>query len=100
MHHLFSQCPKTQQLIDLQIHIDGVSLALIWSNPLRFPCPHCGAEHETTVGAAHVEPLYSNLSKQSLKLLTQPPEDTPGAEGVSTPHGSCCDTKSANVVLA
>jgi hypothetical protein len=76
-----------------------VSLALIWSNPLRFPCPHCGAEHETTVGAIHVEPLYSDLVKQSLKLSTlQPPEDTPGAEGVSTPHGNCRHTKSANVL--
>jgi hypothetical protein len=87
MHHLFSQCPKTRQPIDLQIFIDAVSLALISSNPLRFPCPHCGAEHETTVGAVHVEPLYSDLV-------------TPGAEGVSMSHGNCRHIKSANVVLA
>jgi hypothetical protein len=53
---------KTQQLIDLQIYIDAVSLALIWSNPLRFPCPHCGADHEMKVGAADLEPLYSSLT--------------------------------------
>jgi hypothetical protein len=69
MHNLICWCPKTQQPIDLQLYIDGVSLALIWSNPVRFQCPRCGADHETKVGAAHLEPLYSNLVKRSLKPL-------------------------------
>jgi hypothetical protein len=92
---------KTQQLIDLQIYIDAVSLALIWSNPLRFPCPHCGADHEMKVGAADLEPLYSSLIKKSLKPLTlQPPKDALGAEGISTPHGTRRHAKSVSAVLA
>ena len=51
MHNLICRCPKTQQPIDLQLYTDGVSLALIWSNPVRFQCPHCGTDHETKVGA-------------------------------------------------
>jgi hypothetical protein len=75
MHNLICRRPKTQQSIDLQLYIDGVSLALIWSNPVRFQCPRCGADHETKVGAANFEPLYSNLIKRSLKPLTlQPPQ--------------------------
>ena len=70
MHNLICRCPKTQHPIDLQLYIDGVSLALIWSNPVRFQCPCCGADHETKVGAAHLEPLYSNSIKRSLKPLT------------------------------
>src|SRR5262249_41074332 len=77
MHNLICRCPKTQQPIDLQLYIDGVSLALIWSNPVRFQCPRCGADHETRVEAARLEPFYSNLIKRSLKSLTlQPPEET------------------------
>jgi len=41
MHNLICRCPKTQQPIDLQLYTDCVSLALIWSNPVRFQCPHC-----------------------------------------------------------
>jgi hypothetical protein len=74
-----------QQPIDLQLYIDGVSLALIWSNPVRFKCPRCNADHEARVGTAHLEPLYSNLIKRSLKSLTlQPPEDALSARAVST----------------
>ena len=29
--------------------------ARIWSNSVRFECPHCGAQHETKVGAAWLE---------------------------------------------
>jgi hypothetical protein len=36
MRNLICRCPQTQQPIDLQLYIDGVSLALIWSNPVRF----------------------------------------------------------------
>jgi hypothetical protein len=53
MHDLICRCPKAQQPIDLQLYTDGVSLALMWSNPVRFQCPHCGTEHETKVGEAH-----------------------------------------------
>jgi hypothetical protein len=54
MHDLICRCPKAQQPIDLQLYTDGVSLALMWSNPVRFQCPHCGTEHETKVGEAHL----------------------------------------------
>jgi len=69
MHNLICWCPKTQQPIDLQLYIDGVSLALIWSKPVRFQCPRCGADHETKVEAARLEPLHLNVVKRSLKPL-------------------------------
>ena len=101
MHNLICRCPKTQQPIDLQLYIDGVSLALIWSNPVRFQCPRCGADHETRVGAAHFEPFYSNLIKRSLDPLTlQPPEDTPSARSVSAPRRSRRYSESVSDVLA
>ena len=68
MHNLICRCPKTQQPIDLQLYTDGVSLALIWSNPVRFQCLHCGTDHETKVGAAHLEPLSRRSSSDHLSL--------------------------------
>src|SRR5215471_12654901 len=101
MHNLICRCLKTQQPIDLQLYIDGVTLALIWSNPVRFQCPCCGADHETKVGAAHLEPLYSNLMKRSLKPLTlQPPEYALSARGVGTLHRSRRYTEPVSDVLA
>jgi hypothetical protein len=49
MRNLISRCPETRQPVNLQIYTDYVTLALIWSNPVRFECPHCGAKHETKV---------------------------------------------------
>jgi hypothetical protein len=101
MHNLICRCPKTQQPIDLQLYIDGVSLALIWSNPVRFKCPRCDADHEARVGTAHLEPLYSNLIKRSLKSLTlQPPEDALSARAVSTPRRGRRYADSISDVLA
>jgi hypothetical protein len=101
MHNLICRCLKTQQPIDLQLYIDGVTLALIWSNPVRFQCPCCGADHETKVGAAHLEPLYSNLMKRSLEPLTlQPPEYALSARGVGTLHRSRRYTEPVSDVLA
>src|SRR5215813_2925817 len=101
MHNLICRCPKTQQPIDLQLYIDGVSLALIWSNPVRFQCPRCGADHETKVGAAHLEPLYSNLVKRSLKALnTSAAEDALSARAVSTPRRGRRYADSISDVLA
>jgi hypothetical protein len=34
---------------------DYATLARISSNSVRFECPHCGAQHETKVGAAWLE---------------------------------------------
>ena len=101
MHNLICWCPKTQQPNDLRLYIDGVSLALIWSNPVRFQCPCCGADHETKVETAHFEPLYSNLVKRSLKPLTlQQPEDARSAGDVGTPHPSRRYAESVSDVLA
>ena len=49
MRNLIGLCPETRQPIDLQLHVDDATLALIWSNAVRFQCPQCGAEHETKV---------------------------------------------------
>jgi hypothetical protein len=49
MRNLISWCPETRQPVNLQIYTDYVTLALIWSNPVRFECPHCSAKHETKV---------------------------------------------------
>jgi len=55
MRKLICRCPQTQQPVDLQLYTDYATLARIWSNSVRFECPHCGAEHETKVGAAWLE---------------------------------------------
>jgi hypothetical protein len=55
MRKLICRCPETQQPVDLQLYTDYATLARIWSNSVRFECPHCGAQHETKVGAAWLE---------------------------------------------
>ena len=57
MRNLIGQCPETRQPIDLQLHVDDATLALIWSNAVRFQCPQCGAEHETKVERLASRPL-------------------------------------------
>ncbi len=52
MRNLICWCPQTHQPIDLQLFADYATLARIWSSSVRFHCPHCGADHETKVGAA------------------------------------------------
>jgi len=49
MRNLFGWCAETRQPIDLQIYVDDATLSRIWSNLVRFPCPHCGGKHETKV---------------------------------------------------
>jgi hypothetical protein len=55
MRNLVCWCPGTRQPVDLQLYTDYATLARVWSNSIRFQCPHCGAEHETKVGAACLE---------------------------------------------
>jgi hypothetical protein len=55
MRKLICRCPETQQPVDPELYTDYATLARIWSNSLRFQCPHCGAEHETNVEAAWLE---------------------------------------------
>jgi acyl carrier protein len=49
MRNLIGWCPETRQLIDLQLYVDDATLSRIWSNLVRFRCPHCGVKHETKV---------------------------------------------------
>jgi hypothetical protein len=49
MRNLIGWCPETRQPVDLQLYVDDATLARIWSNAMRFRCPHCGIKHETKV---------------------------------------------------
>ncbi len=49
MRSLTGWCRETRQPVDLQLYVDDATLARIWSNVLRFQCPHCGTKHETKV---------------------------------------------------
>jgi hypothetical protein len=62
MRNLICWCSETQQPVNLQIYTDYVTLALIWSNPVHFECPHCGAKHETKVGAACLQTTPSPVA--------------------------------------
>jgi hypothetical protein len=62
MPNLICWCPHAQQPINLQIYTDYATLARIWSKLIWFQCPHCGAKHETEVGAG----LPSNHSSSNL----------------------------------
>jgi hypothetical protein len=62
MRKLICRCPETEQPVDLELYTDYATLARIWSNSLRFQCPHCGAEHETNVGAAWLEDTLGGVS--------------------------------------
>jgi predicted RNA-binding Zn-ribbon protein involved in translation (DUF1610 family) len=65
MRNLICRCPETHQPVSLQLYTDYATLARIWSNSVRFQCPHCGAQHETKVGAACLEThSRSNASKK------------------------------------
>jgi len=67
MRNLIGWCHETQQPIDLQVCVDDATLARIWSNVLRFRCPHCGTKHETKV-----------------QRLASRPFSLEGARGIST----------------
>jgi acyl carrier protein len=57
MRTLMGWCPETRQPIDLQIYVDDATLTRIWSNVVRFQCPHCGTKHETKVERLASRPL-------------------------------------------
>jgi hypothetical protein len=49
MRSLVGWCPETRN-VKLKINrLYDATLARIWSNVLRFQCPHCGTKHETKV---------------------------------------------------
>jgi acyl carrier protein len=57
MRNLIGWCPETRQPIDLQLYVDDATLSRIWSNLVRFRCPHCGVKHETKVERLASRPL-------------------------------------------
>ena len=57
MRNLIGWCPETRQPIDLQLHVDDTTLSRIWSDLVRFQCPHCGVKHETKVERLASRPL-------------------------------------------
>jgi acyl carrier protein len=57
MRNLNGWCPETRQPIDLQLYVDDATLSRIWSNLVRFRCPHCGVKHETRVERLASRPL-------------------------------------------
>jgi len=57
MRSLIGWCPETRQPIDLQLYVDDTTLTRIWSNAVRFRCPHCGIKHETKVERLASRPL-------------------------------------------
>jgi hypothetical protein len=70
MRNLICWCPETQQPVNLQIYTDYVTLALIWSNPVRFECPHCGAKNEGGSGLPSNH-SSSNLIKRNARSILE-----------------------------
>jgi acyl carrier protein len=71
MRSLIGWCPETRQPIDLQLYVDDATLARIWSNPVRFQCPHCGVKHETKVERLASRPLSLEPLKQNARRISQ-----------------------------
>jgi len=57
IRNLIGWCAETRQPIDLQLYVDDATLSRIWSNLVRFRCPHCGVKHETRVERLASRPL-------------------------------------------
>jgi acyl carrier protein len=65
MRNLIGWCPETRQPIDLQLYVDDATLARVWSNAVRFRCPHCGVKHETKVERLASRPLSLELPQRN-----------------------------------
>ena len=85
MRNLIGWCHETQQPIDLQVCVDDATLARIWSNVLRFRCPHCGTKHETKV---------QRLASRPFSL------EPPKTKRTRHQHARSVDAKSVTNVLA
>jgi hypothetical protein len=70
MRNLIGWCHETRKLIDLQLYVDDATLARIWSNAVRFRCPHCGVKHETKVERLASRPL--SLEPPQTKCMSSP----------------------------
>jgi acyl carrier protein len=80
MRSLTGWCRETRQPVDLQLYVDDATLARIWSNVLRFQCPHCGTKHETEVQRLASKPFS-----------VEPPKRN--ARGISTPRWSVAQSR-------
>ena len=80
MRSLTGWCRETRQPVDLQLYVDDATLARIWSNVLRFQCPHCGTKHETEVQRLAAKPFS-----------VEPPKRN--ARGISTPRWSVAQSR-------
>ena len=76
MRNLICWCPQTQRPIDLQLFTDYVTLARIWSSSVRFHCPHCGADHETKVGAAWLQTTLARTASSQTQEASELEENT------------------------
>jgi hypothetical protein len=76
MRNLICWCPQTQRPIDLQLFTDYVTLAHIWSSSVRFHCPHCGADHETKVGAACLQTTLGRTASSQTQEASELKEST------------------------
>jgi acyl carrier protein len=65
MRSLTGWCRETRQPVDLQFYVDDATLARIWSNVVRFRCPHCGVKHETKVERLASRPLSLELPQMN-----------------------------------
>jgi acyl carrier protein len=70
MRSLTGWCRETRQPVDLQLYVDDATLARIWSNVLRFQCPHCGTKHETEVQRLASKP-FSVETPQTKRIRHQ-----------------------------
>src|SRR6266481_4263264 len=80
MRSLTGWCRETRQPVDLQLYVDDATLARIWSNVLRFQCPHCGTKHETEVQRLASKP-FSNLVKRNAGGAGTRDKWRPGSSG-------------------
>jgi hypothetical protein len=76
MRNLICWCPQTQRPIDLQLYTDYATLARIWSSSVRFHCLHCGADHETKVGAACLQTTLATTASSETHEASELEENT------------------------
>src|SRR5207253_1366662 len=69
---LIGWCRETRQPVDLQLYVDDATLARIWSNVLRFQCPHCGTKHETEVQRLASKPFSLESPQTKRKGIRTP----------------------------
>jgi acyl carrier protein len=82
VRNLMGWCPETRQPIDLQIYVDDATLARIWSNLVRFQCPHCGTKHETRSSGLPRGHSRSNPLKRNARGISTPRNGKVGEQRV------------------